>query len=272
MTKLAALATMLFNAIMAMPHAHAPGETTEERVERYHLIAESNAKAALALANGKGWTAWELGLLVTVIQGNESGGFDKRVHAGEEHPIYTQDKGLARCMSQIHETKDEKGNPWGPVPRGTWEKLAGLDVDSTELCARVTAQLIVSYAGQCGVYLGRRADRNVVAQTLAGYGYGGKCVPGDREWKRADQWLALSTKYGPKPDVPGFRRVPEGKVPEGVRQFASDVIETLPAKVAIGVVYEVPASSGVEASRWKVRLERHAGGKIGFSAFERSAN
>src|SRR5574341_81384 len=264
MTKLAALAMMLFNAIMSMPHSHAPGETTEERVERYHLIAEANAKAGLAYANGKGWTAWELALAVTVLQGNESGGFDKRVHAGEEHPVYTQDKGLAKCMGQIHETKDQKGNPWGPVPRQVWEKLAGLDVDSTELCARVTAQLLVSYAGQCGVFLGTRANRNVIAQTFASYGSGGKCVPGDREWKRADQWVALSAKYGPRPDLPGYHRVPLVKLPEEVRLAAKDVLYTIHTDEKPGkVFFTFGGLYGIPDDKYRYRLEHHAEGKIG---------
>lgn len=192
------LVAALLKAALAIPHSLAPGETAEERQARVEQIAQANASAALAYANGKGWTAFELGLAVTVLQGNESGGFDKRVHAGEEHPIWTQDKGLARCLGQLHETKDDKGNPAGPVPRSTWEKLAGLGLESTELCARVTTQVLVSHANQCGVFLGRRAQRNLIAQAYASYHFGGKCIPSDSEWKRADQWQALLAKYSPR--------------------------------------------------------------------------
>jgi hypothetical protein len=257
---------MLFNAIMAMPHAHAPDETAEERIERFHVIAESNAKAALALANGKGWSAWELGLAVTVLQGRESGGFDRRIHAGEEHPVWTQDHGLARCMGQIHATVES-----GPVPLEVWNRLAGLDVDSTELCARVTAQLLVSYARQCGVYLGHRANRNIVAQAFAGYGSGGKCTPSDEMWGRADQWVALSAKYGPKPDVPGYKRLPTSHLPDEVKECARVMISMLQQQDKIGDLFSCGGITHGDPSddRFKVRLERHVEGKIGFSAFER---
>lgn len=268
MTK-AKLIAALVKAALAIPHQLAPGETAEEREARVQTIAEANATAALAFANGKGWTAFELGLAVTVLQGNESGGFDRRVHAGEEHPIWTQDKGLARCLGQIHETKDQKGNPAGPVPRAVWEKLAGLGLESTELCARVTTQVLVSHANQCGVFLGRRASRNLVAQAFASYGYGGKCKPEDREWKRADQWVSLLGKFGEKPDVPGYHRLPMVKIPEEARDWAQVRIAMLQPQDKVGDLFDVQGPNGQKSGRFKVRLERHAEGKIGFSVFEK---
>ena len=261
MTK-AKLVAALLKAALALPHGLAPGETAEDREARIQTIVEANATAALAYANGKGWSALELGLAVTVLEGNESGGFDRRVHAGEEHPRWTQDHGLARCLGQLHETKAV-----GPVPRAVWERLAGLDVDSTELCARVTTEVLVAHANQCGVFLGRRANRDLVARAFASYAYGGKCIPEDRELRRAAQWQTLLVKFGEKPDVPGYHRIAAG--PE-VSECARVMIGLLGPKDKIGDLFDCGGILQTDdRDHYKVRLERHAEGKIGFSAFER---
>jgi len=264
----AKLIVALAKAALAIPHALAPGETKEEFEARIQQIAETDADAALAHANGKGWTAFELGLSVVVLQGNESGGFDKRVHAGEQHPVWDQDKGLARCLGQLHETKDQKGNPAGPVPRSVWEKLAGLDLDSTALCARVTTQMLVSHANQCGVFLGRRANKGLVAQAFASYAYGGKCIPEDREWKRAQQWEALLGRFGEKPDVPGYHRLPLSHLPPAVQHCANVMKAMLQPQDKPGDLFCCDPMTQT-GDRYKVRLERHAEGKIGFSAFQK---
>lgn len=254
----------LYALAQAIPHRLAPGETAEERDARVHQIVEENYEAAAPYASGKGWTRFGLAAAVTVLEGNESGGFDRRVHAGEKHPVWSQDNGLAHCLAQLHETIAT-----GPVPHDVWVRLAGLDVESTALCAKVATAVLVSYAKQCGVFLGHRETRWAVARAFAGYHYGGKCVPEDMEERRAAQWEKLVFEHGPRPDVPGFRRVAEGGVPGGVRRFAEEAIAALAPGDAPGVVLEVTADHDVEPRRWKVRLERHAGGKVGFSAFER---
>jgi hypothetical protein len=262
------LAAALVLAAQAIPHSYAPGEVKEQRDERVELIAGAAWKAAGAYADGKGWSRFEVALATVVLEGNESGGFDLRVHAGAVHPIWTQDHGLARCLAQIHETKDQKGNPWGPVPRAIWEKLAGLDEDATELCARVATELLISHAKQCGVYLGRRATKQAVAQAFASYGTGGHCKPDDEDYKRAAQWEALLVKYGNKPDVPGFRRVLPREIPDEIKRHAEEVAATISRRERGPGDSVVVSDSG--GRQWTLLVERHAEGKIGVSAFVRS--
>lgn len=271
MTKETAVAA-LFKVAQAIPHLLAPDETHEQWDERVHMIVEENYEAAGKFADGKGWTRFELASAVTVKQGNESGGFDRRVHAGEVHPVWTQDKGLARCLGQLHETKDQRGNPAGPVPRAVWDKIAGLDLESTALCAHVTTAVLVSHAKQCGVFLGRRASRQLVAQAFASYAYGGKCVPEEREWKQALQWETLMMKFGPAPDLLGYHCVPLGSVPEDVRKQAQELV----ALMAVGweqsggrrIYPKVGETYSTNPNGdFKMRLERHAEGKVGVSVF-----
>lgn len=244
-----------------MPHSYAPGEVKEERDVRVELIAHAAWKAAGAFADGKGWSRFELALATVTIEGNESGGFDLRVHAGLQHPIWTQDHGLARCLAQIHETTD----PRGPVPRAVWEKLAGTDVEATELCAQKATELLVRHAKQCGVYLGRRATKEGVAQAFASYGTGGHCKPDDEDYKRAAQWEAMLIKYGNKPDVPGFRRALPAEIPAEVKRHAAEVAATINRR------QRGPGDSVVvsdeQGRQWTLLVERHAEGKIGVSAF-----
>lgn len=71
------------------------------------------------------------------------------IHAGIDHPVWTQDLGRARCLGQLHV---------GLVPANEWAALAGLDEEATERCALWTARALTRMALYCGK--GRRgADK-----------------------------------------------------------------------------------------------------------------
>jgi hypothetical protein len=157
------------------------------------------------------------------------------------------------------------------VPHDKWLRLAGLDLPATKLCAEATTMMLVSHAKQCGVFIGQRASRRAIAQAYAAYGSGGNCTPNKEMNDRAAQWETLLIKYGPRPDIPGFRRVPLDGVPPPVKKQAEEMLAVLnsaerPANTKVGdtINYSFDNVPG----RWKLRVERHAAGKIGISVFE----
>ncbi len=246
----------LFRAAEAIPHLLAPGETPQEWAERVQMIVQANYGAAAEYANGQGWTRFEIALADTVLEGNETR-FDRRIHAGEKHPIWTQDDGLATCLGQHHESKN--------VPREEWQRLAGLGLEATERCARATTMVLVSQAKQCGVFLGRRASKGAVAAAFAGYGSGGNCSPSEEMSRRGAEWERLMGKFGPKqkPDVPGFRRALPQEIPQKVRDEAFSLKESEDFRV--GLVRRM--AFGDPPRTWAFKVEKHAEGKIGVSVF-----
>jgi len=260
MSKAIAIAA-LFKAAQEIPHLLAPGETVDEWNDRVHMIVEQNYEAAGPYADGKGWSRFEIALATTDLMGNETR-FDRRIHAGEKHPDWDQDKGLAKCLGQHHVSR--------AIPRAQWERLPGLDVDATLRCAIATTMQLVSQAKQCGVFLGRHASKDAVAQAFAAYATGGHCKPGERDWSRALEWEKLMGKFGPKykADVPGYRRAKPGEIPEPVKKQAEEFIAWVgqePTAVKIGDT--VNLSFDNVPFRWKLRFERHAEGKVGVSVF-----
>jgi hypothetical protein len=256
--KTAVVAAWLAAELARLPGSHAPGETREEYVGRIGEISTALAEEAVPYANGQGWTATELAAAGAVIWYSETL-LDKRVHAGEAHPVWTQDNGLAKCGFQLHTS--------GLVPQDVWERLVGLGTDSTHLCAQYGLRVVVAQARQCGVFSGLRADRNRVAKTFASFASGGKCAPGDRDWLRADLWLRMMAARpdNSKRTLPGYRRVGPREVPEDVRMQAETIVDALSYNAAsekrsfLGETYTV--------ANYKLLVEKHAAGKIGVSVF-----
>ena len=217
------------------------------------------AVQAQPYANGSGWAWTELVAAGAVIWHGETL-LDKRIQVGEPHPVWDQDKGLARCGMQLHTS--------GIVPPDVWVRLVGVGEAPLNLCAQYGLRVVVAQAKQCGVFFGVRADRNRVAKMFASYATGGKCVPGDREWQRADRWLKMMAK---RPDhekklIPGYRRAGLAEVPADVRVAA----ERLADEVRSG---EAPFGHR-EAFRTKTPerdfmliIEKHANKKLGVSVF-----
>jgi hypothetical protein len=79
----------------------------------------------------------------------EESRFALEVHAGEEHPVWTQDDGRARCLGQLHA---------GFVPSHNWQELAGLDLDATKRCVLWTARALTRMALYCSPKKVRRVE------------------------------------------------------------------------------------------------------------------
>jgi len=261
--KTAVIAAWLAAELARLPGSHAPGETREEYMERVKEIATALAEEATPYANGTGWTSTELAAAGAMIWYSETL-LDKRIQIGEQHPVWNQDHGLARCGLQLHSS--------GLVPQDVWERLVGQGAGPVRLCAQYGLRVVVAQARQCGVFLGVRADRNRVAKTFASFATGGKCAPGDRDWKRADLWVKMMAG---RPDhsratLPGYRRVGAAEVPQAVRLEAEGIVNTMsPAwpndirpRVGDRFTPSNPALAG-----YKLLVEKHADGKVGVSVF-----
>jgi hypothetical protein len=261
--KTTAIAVWIAAELARLPGSHAPGETRDQYNQRAAEISTALAEEAVPYANGMGWSATELAAAGAVIWYSETL-LDKRVHAGEQHPVWTQDHGLAHCGFQLHVS--------GLVPLEVWERLAGLDADATHLCARYGLRVVVAQAHECGVFSGVRADRNRVAKTFASFASGGKCVPSDRDWQRADLWLKMmaSRPDNSKKTLPGYRRVGPLEVPEDVRMSADGIVDTLSAawpKANRAHVGDTFTPTEPKFANYKLLVEKHAEGKIGVSIF-----
>lgn len=241
----------LFATANKLEHSSAPGETREDYEQRLGGMSAALARATKPYANGLGWTTTELGLAMLTLWHAETL-FDQRVHAGMQHPKWTQDKGRARCLGQIHVSL--------LVPQSEWERLVGTDEGATQMCADATARIWVAQARQCGVWYGQRADRNKVAKVFAAYASGGNCRPGERDWARADKWLAGIAQRPDRSPVKGYRRAAPAEIPSNVKEDA----RTLATELAPPGGHKVGAQFPVWGS-FLLLVEKHAEGKIGVS-------
>lgn len=252
--KTAVIAAWLLVEAAKMPLSHAPGETPDQLHARLEVSTNSLAIAAKDQADGTGWTSTELAAWGLVLWHGETL-LDARIHAGLPHPIWTQDKGMAHCFGQIH--------PSALIPPERWAKLTGTDEEATLQCARATLLVAVAQGRRCGTYIGVRASRDRVAQVFAAYGSGGKCKPDDRAWQRADRWLKVMASRPDKSPEKGYRRVLPMEIPRSVREEARMLIAQTEHPA---VNYSKPA---VTDSRFRLRVERHAEGKVGVSVLVR---
>ena len=147
----------LLDAALAQPRAwyengvDTPGarETQEEYEQRIALAVRALSHATMrerkdgthATIPPDWW--WHRKTLVAAVltQWYEESRLAYEVHAGIDHPVWTQDVGRARCFGQLHV---------GLVPQNEWEKLAGLDEEATARCALWTARALTRMALHCG--------------------------------------------------------------------------------------------------------------------------
>jgi hypothetical protein len=243
--------------LLKLPRSRAPGETREEFEARVQEVSEALVDEARPFADGKGWALTELAAAAGVIWQGETM-FDRRIQSGEGHPVWNQDHGLARCGMQLHVS--------GIVPQEVWERLVGADKDALHLCAQYGLRVVVAQARQCGVYYGQRADRDRVAKTLASYANGGKCVPTDRDWQRADRWVRIMAVRPDheKKEHPGFRRAAPREIPDPIQVSAEDVRARIGKDPTVVPGYERQATAP-DGRRFALLVERHAENKIGVS-------
>jgi hypothetical protein len=251
------IATWLLAAALAMPTSKAPGETPEQVHARLETIAVALATAAKEASTGEGWTSTEMAAAVLVLW-NEETRFDLRVHAGEKHPQWTQDQGKSRCLGQIQAS--------ALVPPDEWAALAGTGEEATLVCARATMRVLRAQGRRCGTYLGVRADRRRVSVTFSAYGSGGKCKADDRSWTRADRWIKVMAERPDRSPVKGYRRVLPREIPAAVRDHAEGLLDFLGPewpkenRLKLGAV-----QTFMPDPRFKLIVEKHAGGKVGVS-------
>lgn len=257
--KTVVVAAWLAAEFLKQPGSHAPGELRADYNTRVTDVSSAIAEEATPFANGIGWTSTEIAAAAEVIWYSESL-FDRRVHAGEEHPLWHGDHGLAHCPMQVHQSKI--------VPPDIWARLGGVDADATHLCAQYGIRVMLAQARQCGVFIGVRADRNRVAQTFASYASGGKCKPTDRDWQRADLWLKVMAT---RPDnekkvLPGYRRAGPREIPPTVLDSARNIASEIGKEPEIVPGFK-RTEFGPDGRVFVSLVEKHAEGKIGVSVF-----
>jgi hypothetical protein len=174
----------LRDAALAQPRAwyaagsQSPGalETQDEYEARIDLAIHALAKATREQRKDGTYRVippnWWYGVKVldTAVLAHwyEESRLAYEIHAGIDHPVWTQDVGRARCLGQLHA---------GLVPLHDWEELAGLDEDATQRCALWTARALTRMALYCGK--GRRgADKidDILLPMFSAMG-GGGCSP-----------------------------------------------------------------------------------------------
>ncbi len=86
--------------------------------------------------------------------------FDRLIHAGLPHPIWNQDRGRARCGTQLHRSR--------LVPE--WDAIAGIGTVETANCVRATLRVLRSAS-----YTARargRLESTTIARVFTVFGTG----------------------------------------------------------------------------------------------------
>lgn len=143
-------------------------EPVEDRTARYDTIS-------LAI-DDVSKTPEEAAAVLETMYGESK--LDAIIHAGGKHPVWTQDRGRARCLSQLHKS--------GQVPE--WSTLTGTDFAATKRCAAATMRVLHSAAWKCHTSIST-ATASDMARVFAEYGAGtGACIPTAQSKARAFAW------------------------------------------------------------------------------------
>ncbi len=165
------IATHLPTAMVPRGLSPEPPEYREARIDTISLAIDdvtNNPEEAAAT--------------LTVMYGESK--LDPIIHAGGIHPVWTQDKGRARCLSQLHKS--------GQVPE--WATLAGTDYEATRRCALATIRVLRSSAWKCRVSLYTPTEADM-ARVFAEYGLGaGFCRPTVQSMARARMWAGMRSQ------------------------------------------------------------------------------
>lgn len=147
---------------------------------RVHIAA---AVAVEAKEQSPGWlgSTESLALAALTVMYEETR-LDSRIHAGEPHPVWDEDKGRAKCLGQVHVS--------GFVPPREWSTLTGTDFAATRRCARATIRLLVSSQRYCR----HEGSKGNVAITFAKYA-GRGCRETERSSARAGSYARISHRY-----------------------------------------------------------------------------
>lgn len=171
------LTAAILAAALALPPPVTPGGHEPEPRPAYEARIGTIAQAISDVSRTR-----EEAATLLVIMYDESR-FDRFIHAGERHPIWTQDHGRARCLAQLHAT--------GQVPE--WATLAGTDLDSTRRCAGAAIRVLRSAAHVCTS--GKMTATADMARVFEAYANSGvQCSPSKRSAERAARWERLRTR------------------------------------------------------------------------------
>jgi len=153
-------------------------ETPEEYRARMDVIAQAIAIEAEA---AEGWRSDTTSLAAaTLVTWYAESGFALEVHNGSGRSRYGEDQGKARCFGQLHQT--------GYVPKAEWQKLTGVDLESTRRCARATMRVLTAQANRCGMKPNKPDNSWVMARMWAGYMTGNTCNSIKASRMRARRW------------------------------------------------------------------------------------
>lgn len=155
----------IFAVLLTLPPPYVSTESQDAYRARMTTIAEA---VDVETKDVRGWNLGQtqLAAILLTIWWEESR-FDPLVHAGEQHPVWTSDKGKSRCMGQVQAS--------GLVPTPEWALLAGTDLTSTRRCAAATVRVFVAQFRRC-VPGGQSASKASLARAIAAYG-GRACRP-----------------------------------------------------------------------------------------------
>jgi hypothetical protein len=154
-------------------------ETELQYRERLQTIATAIALEAQANEDWQ-WDPTSLAATTFVTWYSESR-FALEVHDGSGQSRFGEDAGRARCLGQLHKT--------GWVPKSEWQRLTGIDLESTRRCARATMKVLAKQGKRCKM----KDTPNLwaVARLEAAYAHGMSCSPTKNSTARARRWAKL---------------------------------------------------------------------------------
>ncbi len=175
------LAKLLLLAAQALAPPWYAGDTNPETPEAYQkrlvVITESVSKGTefhvkpgkLLPVSPYGWRGGRK-LLAAAELANmyEESKFALEVHAGTDHPVWTQDRGMARCLSQLWAT--------GLVQTHEWELLAGTSPEATLRCSQATVRVLASLQRYCVPHGSKPDTREALVATFSALS-GKGCAP-----------------------------------------------------------------------------------------------
>jgi len=144
---------LIFAALVAMvPWPTDPAEALPDYWARAAVISVATAD----VSHGDAGLA---ALLLVTMRGESH--FDRRIHAGERHPVWTSDQGRAIGLLQLHRPPR--------MPLEEWRALAGVDEGATRRSLERAASLLGFFRHRCAPGLITTAK---VAVVVASYGAG----------------------------------------------------------------------------------------------------
>jgi hypothetical protein len=158
--------------VSVTPRGHTP-ESEAARAERLDVIA-------LAI-DDVSRTPEQAAVLIVLAY--EESRLDPLIHAGLKHPVWTQDRGRARSLWQLHRS--------GLVR--DWDTIGGTDLAATTRAARDALRVVNSASYMCAhssLLTVSDAER-----AIAAYGSGsGNCTPTVKSRHRAQMWERVRRK------------------------------------------------------------------------------